>query len=418
MLSPAQVILARLNTLNLRSCATFNPVEIDSEKPLHRIYRRRQHGQQPDQRLAHSGMEPGLILASDIDSSKTEHLRQENGIRIASNQELVNAADIIVLAVKPQVLGELCQEIDLCSRSQLVVSVAAGIPLARLESWLGSDTAIVRCMPNTPALIGKGVSGMIANASTSESQKALASDLMAAVGITVWVETEQAIDAVTAVSGSGPAYYFLFLEAMQEAAEAMGLPADTARILCMQTASGACELANSSGDSVSELRRKVTSPGGTTEQAILQFESGGLRELVRKACALLAIARNNLHKAESIRPVTEKETAYGSIWKFCRPVGECNWWHLFAGILLRFLLQIARADFYNPVSQAVVRLTDPMMKIFRSFIPGYRYRFELSYSRCRSRSAGNMCNDSAVRGQYPSLGFIITWAVVGLPTLS
>ena len=233
--------------------------------------------------LLSQGMEPGLILASDIDSSKTEHLRRENGIRIASNQELVNAADIIVLAVKPQVLGELCQEIDLCSRSQLVVSVAAGIPLASLESWLGSDTAIVRCMPNTPALIGKGVSGLIANANTSESQKALASDLMAAVGVNVWVETEQAIDAVTAVSGSGPAYYFLFIEAMQEAAEAMGLPADTARILCMQTAIGACELANSSGDSVSELRRKVTSPGGTTEQAILQFESGGLRELVRKA---------------------------------------------------------------------------------------------------------------------------------------
>ena len=219
--------------------------------------------------LLAQGMEPSLILASDIDSSKTEHLRQENGIRIASNQELVNAADIIVLAVKPQVLGELCQEIDLCSRSQLVVSVAAGIPLERLESWLG--------------LIGKGVAGLIANANTSESQKALASDLMAAVGITVWVETEQAIDAVTAVSGSGPAYYFLYIEAMQEAAEAMGLPADTARILCMQTAIGACELANSSGDSVSELRRKVTSPGGTTEQAILQFESGGLRELVRKA---------------------------------------------------------------------------------------------------------------------------------------
>ena len=195
--------------------------------------------------LLSQGMEPGLILASDIDSSKTEHLRRENGIRIASNQELVNAAEIIVLAVKPQALGELCQEIDLCSPSQLVVSVAAGIPLARLESWLGSDTAIVRCMPNTPALIGKGMSGLIANANTSESQKALASDLMAAVGITVWVETEQAIDAVTAVSGSGPAYYFLFIEAMQEAAEAMGLPADTARILCMQTAIGACELANS-----------------------------------------------------------------------------------------------------------------------------------------------------------------------------
>ena len=152
--------------------------------------------------LLAQGMEPGSIVASDIDSSKTEHLRRENGIRIASNQELVNASDIIVLAVKPQVLGELCQEILLCSRSQLVVSVAAGIPMAKIESWLGSDTAIVRCMPNTPALIGKGVSGMIANANTSESQKALASDLMAAVGITVWVETEQAIDAVTAVSGS------------------------------------------------------------------------------------------------------------------------------------------------------------------------------------------------------------------------
>ena len=247
--------------------------------------------------LLAQGMEPSSIVASDIDSSKTEHLRRENGIRIASNQELVNAADIIVLAVKPQVLGELCQEIVIRSRSQLVVSVAAGIPMARIESWLGSDTAIVRCMPNTPALIGKGVSGMIANAKTSESQKALASGLMAAVGITVWVETEQAIDAVTAVSGSGPAYYFLFLEAMQEAAEAMGLSPNTAKILCLQTAIGACELANSSGDSVRELRRKVTSPGGTTEQAILQFESGGLRKLVRTALSAACDRSKQLAKS-------------------------------------------------------------------------------------------------------------------------
>ena len=231
-----------------------------------------------------SGFQAGDIWVSAPDDGHLQSIRKRFGVSVTTdNRYCAQQADIVVLAVKPQVLGELCQEIDLSSRSQLVVSIAAGIPLARMESWLGSDTAIVRCMPNTPALIGKGVSGMIANANTSESQKALASDLMAAVGIAVWVETEQTIDAVTAVSGSGPAYYFLFMEAMQEAAEAIGLPTDTARILCLQTAIGACELANCGVDSVSELRRKVTSPGGTTEQAILQFESGGLRELVRKA---------------------------------------------------------------------------------------------------------------------------------------
>ena len=233
--------------------------------------------------LLAQGLEPESIIASDIDNSKVERLRREVGIRVASNQELVDTADVIVLAVKPQLLAKICQEIHLFSRAKLVVSVAAGITLARIESWLGSDIAVVRCMPNTPALIGKGVSGMIANKNTSDSQRTIASDLMAAVGIAVWVDTELAIDAVTAVSGSGPAYYFLFLEAMEEAARDMGLPDDIAKILCLQTAVGACELANRSSDSIGELRRKVTSPGGTTEQAIIQFESGGLRELVQKA---------------------------------------------------------------------------------------------------------------------------------------
>ena len=146
---------------------------------------------------------------------------------------------------------------------------------------MGNDVAIVRSMPNTPALIGKGATGLYANAHANEKHRAIATEIMNAVGLSVWVDSEPEIDAVTAVSGSGPAYYFLFMEAMQQAALELGLAPEVARTLCQQTAIGACELANSSADDVAELRRKVTSPGGTTEQAILTFESGGLRQLVK-----------------------------------------------------------------------------------------------------------------------------------------
>lgn len=235
--------------------------------------------------LIAKGANPNSLFAADTDSEKLQQLHQDCGIQIGSNQILAESVDVLVLAVKPQIMKSVCMELDLAGNSPLVVSIAAGIPIANIANWLGDSVAIARCMPNTPALVGRGASGLYANAHVSAKQKQLAQSLMEAVGIAVWVDSEQAIDAVTALSGSGPAYYFLFLEAMQAAAKELGLSESVAEQLSLQTALGAAELAVSSDDDVAELRRKVTSPGGTTEQALQVFESGGLRELVREALA-------------------------------------------------------------------------------------------------------------------------------------
>ncbi len=233
--------------------------------------------------LLANGKPADTIWIADIDQEKLEQLRQECGVQIGSNQDIAETVDVIVLAVKPQVMKSVCTDLQLESRSPLVVSIAAGIPLASLQSWIDGETAIVRCMPNTPALVGKGATGLYANEKTSEQQKTHAGDLMSAVGTTVWVESEDAIDAVTAVSGSGPAYFFLFMEAMQEAAADLGLDKEIAEQLSIQTALGAAELAQQSEEDVAELRKKVTSPGGTTERALRELENGGIRDLVQKA---------------------------------------------------------------------------------------------------------------------------------------
>ena len=231
------------------------------------------------------GISPGLLYAADPDQTRLDRLVEECNINTGSNQELAEKVDVLVLAVKPQILQQVCQQLDMSMRQQppLVISVAAGITLHNLRCWLGGGMAIIRCMPNTPALIGKGATGLYANASTLPQQRELAGCIMEAVGIAVWVDSEREIDAVTALSGSGPAYYFLFLEAMQSAARELGLGESVVRQLSLQTALGAAELAIQSRDDVAELRRQVTSPGGTTEQALLALENGGLRELVRNA---------------------------------------------------------------------------------------------------------------------------------------
>ena len=233
--------------------------------------------------LLADGVSPNTIMVADIDAKKLEALEAECGINIESNQTIADSADVIVLAVKPQVMQTVCSELSLGDQSPLVVSVAAGITIESLEKWLGSNTSITRCMPNTPALVGKGASGLFANDNTSQAQRETASRLMQAVGLSVWVDSEGAIDTVTALSGSGPAYFFLFLEAMQDAAIELGLSKDTADKLSLQTALGAAELALQSEDDVAELRRKVTSPRGTTERALEVFEAGGLRSLVTEA---------------------------------------------------------------------------------------------------------------------------------------
>ncbi len=162
-------------------------------------------------------------------------------------------------------------------------SIAAGLSTSHLEGWFGDSAAIVRCMPNTPALVGMGASGLFANAKVTEEQKQLAQEVISTVGFATWVDADSDIDIVTAISGSRPAYCVLFMEAMQATAMEMGLSEDLARALTYHTAAGAAALAQYSEDDIATLRRNVTSPGGTTEQAILQFEDGDLRGLVAKA---------------------------------------------------------------------------------------------------------------------------------------
>jgi len=231
------------------------------------------------------GARADSIWATDVDSDKLQQLAAELGINTAPAAELVAHVEVLVLAVKPQVMRTVCEQLaaDVQARRPLVVSIAAGITLSHLQWWLGADIAIVRCMPNTPALVSKGASGLFANANVSQAGRQLAADLMSSVGLAVWLNKESDIDAVTALSGSGPAYFFLFMEAMQAAAVEMGLSAELARALTYQTAAGAAELAQHSQEDTAQLRRNVTSPGGTTERAIAEFEAGALRSLVQRA---------------------------------------------------------------------------------------------------------------------------------------
>ncbi len=194
-------------------------------------------------------------------------------------------ADVWVLAVKPQVMRDVCAALapTAQSRRPLVVSIAAGITGEQIDRWLGGGIAIVRCMPNTPALLGAGVTGLHANDVVSARQRDIAQTLLASAGKTVWIDDEALMDAVTAVSGSGPAYVFLLAEAMQAAGEAEGLPPDAARTLTIETLLGAARMLVADDTSAAELRRRVTSPNGTTQAAIESFEGDDFRDIVAKA---------------------------------------------------------------------------------------------------------------------------------------
>lgn len=238
--------------------------------------------------LIAQGHSADSISVSDPNESQRNELEQSFAINtFADCGPAVNNADIIVLAVKPQVMKEVALHVAAAvkesSKQPLFVSIAAGINLFSLASWLGDDQAIVRCMPNTPSLIQLGASGLFANEHTSIVQKNLAETVLKAAGIVQWVQSEAEIDAVTAVSGSGPAYYFLLMEAMIDAGVDLGLSRETASELTIQTAIGAAQMAKASDVDVAELRRRVTSPGGTTEQAINTFEGAHLRDIVKAA---------------------------------------------------------------------------------------------------------------------------------------
>ena len=239
------------------------------------------------------------LTASEPNAEQRERIAHEHGIQVlADNAAAVTGADIVVLAVKPQIMKSVCLEIAAnVPEKALIVSIAAGIPCASLENWLGKR-AIVRCMPNTPALLHEGASGLYANAHTDAAQREHAESLLEAVGLTLWLEEEQQIDAVTAVSGSGPAYFFLLMEAMTAAGERLGLPAETASLLARQTAFGAARMALASEFEPAELRRRVTSPNGTTEAAIKTFQAGDFEALVDKA--LTAAAQRSAELAEQL----------------------------------------------------------------------------------------------------------------------
>ncbi|GJI95256.1 pyrroline-5-carboxylate reductase [Duganella caerulea] len=227
------------------------------------------------------------IHVADPNAEALARLHQQFGVTTASGADAaVSAADVIVLAVKPQSMREVAaQLLPLIDKSKqpLVVSIAAGIRIEDLSRWLGGYGAIVRCMPNTPALIGMGITGMACTAGVSAPQKQAADDILRAVGPTVWLDDESQIDAVTAVSGSGPAYVFYFIEAMQQAAQDMGLSAEQGRQLALATFAGASQLAVQSTEPVSLLRERVTSKGGTTYAALTSMEASGVKGAIIQA---------------------------------------------------------------------------------------------------------------------------------------
>jgi len=238
--------------------------------------------------LVARGGDASMVRVVDPNADSRDALARDFGVRVhADPAEAVDGAAAWVLATKPQVLRGVCESLaDAAQASQpLVLSIAAGITATQLDRWLGGDVAVVRTMPNTPALLGAGVTGLYANARVDDAGRARAQALLESAGATVWIDDEARMDAVTAVSGSGPAYIFLLAEAMEEAAIAQGLPAQDARTLVLQTVLGAARMLVESDEAPSELRRRVTSPGGTTQAAIETFEAGGLRKLVAEAIA-------------------------------------------------------------------------------------------------------------------------------------
>lgn len=226
------------------------------------------------------------IIAADPDDSQRQSIsKQFNITALADNNDAVIKADIILLAVKPQFIHEIVSEIadSIKGKNKLLISIAAGVRLDSILGWIGEQTSIVRVMPNTPALIQAGAAALYANQHTSEKQKNTAEAMMRSVGTTIWLENEDQMDAVTALSGSGPAYFFYIMEAMEKGAMKMGLKREEARLLTIETALGAAKMALMASSDPSVLRKQVTSPGGTTEQALKVFKEARLDQIIIEA---------------------------------------------------------------------------------------------------------------------------------------
>lgn len=236
--------------------------------------------------LLASGVNAAKLRAGDPSEDSLQRLRELGEITTSqNNSDIIPGCDVLVLAVKPQLMKVVGEQIaaDVQASKPLIISIAAGVTSASIDRWLGGDLAIVRCMPNTPALLRCGATGLFANNAVSDSGKRLAEEILRATGLALWVDAETDLDAVTAVSGSGPAYFFLMIEAMENAGVQLGLSATTARHLALQTAFGASRMALESDVDAAELRRRVSSPNGTTERAIEIMEKGGFRSLMTSA---------------------------------------------------------------------------------------------------------------------------------------
>ena len=233
--------------------------------------------------LMAAGTDPGTISVGDPDPGQRELLAELGVKTCADNDEAVAGAGAVVLATKPQVLGQVLKGLTGLQESQLLISIAAGVPLDAISRWTSPGQPIVRCMPNTPALLGAGITALHGNAAVDAAGRERATAILGAVGRTLWVDEEEKLDAVTAVSGSGPAYFFFLMEAMIEAGISQGLDPETATVLTLETAYGAALMARERARSPAELRAQVTSPGGTTAAALAVLEEAGGAHIIARA---------------------------------------------------------------------------------------------------------------------------------------
>lgn len=234
------------------------------------------------------GVAAGDVSVADPSVAQLDRLRRDFGVNTTSdNVAAVRDADLVVLAVKPQDMATVARDLadELAAHRRIVVSVAAGIRLESLAGWLGGNGSLVRAMPNRPALIGAGITAAFASAEVEPAERSSVERVLSAVGPLVWLDDEAQMDAVTAVSGSGPAYFFLLIEALEDAGAALGLPRATARLLAVHTALGAGRLAAESVDPPAVLREQVTSRGGTTAAALAILEASDIRGLLNRAVA-------------------------------------------------------------------------------------------------------------------------------------
>jgi len=245
--------------------------------------------------LLQKGFDPKNIGVVELSAENRARLSEKFGV--ATHEEISAASidgDIVVLAVKPQQLHDVATQLHGLLDGRLVISIAAGVRSTDLSRWLGGHAMIVRAMPNTPAMVLAGITGLYAPPGVPQDRRRQAETVLGAVGTTLWLEREERMDAVTAISGSGPAYVFLFIEALQQAAMELGFTQEEARTLSLETFLGAAKLAGRSAEDAATLRARVTSKGGTTERAILALESAGVRQAVIQAAQAACLRSREL----------------------------------------------------------------------------------------------------------------------------